>query len=297
MTGLSSNEAGRYVSKEEGSVLIYISSYPRSGNTWVRILIRHYFDRRSSSIYPEPTGDPNLVQDEDGSFGPAFSEYQTQYPPITTRRRLVNGCGPILTEELRRHLGASDEHFFLKTHELPYEKYCDGECVIHLVRHPGAVFWSYYNYLLDFEVTSPNLTKEDVIKGQVPFGSWSEYTERWLECGEVLGDRFLIYSYEQLSCGEAEFCEKVSSLTGLPIRREIGSYPPFEHWRDRFSPKLFRSGKVDEWKSHLSGSQLELVKRLHNSTVEKLGYELDDTLVTKSKSWIRSLRARLAELI
>ena len=254
--------------------MIYLSSYPRSGNTWMRHLIRHYFDRRSASLYREEKGAPNLLKNEDGSFGPAFSEYQTQYPPITTRLRLVNRCGPILSKQLRCHLGASDEHFFLKTHELPYERYFNGECIIHLVRHPGAVFWSYYNYIRDNEPeVAPNLTIEDVTKGQVPFGSWNKHNERWLECGKALGDRFLIFSYEQLASGEAKFCEKVSSLTGLPIRRDVGSFPRFEHWH-RTAPALFRRGKVEEWKSHLSESQLELIELLHGSIMDKLGYTL-----------------------
>jgi len=122
------------------------------------------------------------------------------------------------------------------------------------------------------------LVMEDVIKGKVPFGSWSEYNERWLECGETLEDRFLLYSYEQLSEGEADFCEKVSSLTGLPVRREFGSFPKFDHWH-RFAPKLFRSGQVDEWASHFSLSQLKLIELFHGPTMGKLSYELDQQLL------------------
>jgi hypothetical protein len=256
-------------------LLIYLSSYPRSGNTWVRVLTRFYFDRRSSSIYPEEKGDPNLERNEDGSFGPAFSEYQAQYPPIVTRKRLVNGCAPILSEEFRQHLGSLDEYFFLKTHELPFNRYFDGEYVIHLTRHPGAVFWSYYNFLRDNEPEiAANLTLEEVIKGNVPFGSWSTYNEQWLECSQVLGDRFLLYSYEQLSLGEANYCEKVSSLTGLPICVDFGTSPDFDYWH-RFAPKLFRRGEVNEWQSHFLPSQLKLIKLFHDPTMEKLGYELD----------------------
>ena len=260
-------------------MLIYISSYPRSGNSWVRILVRHYLDRRSSSIYREESGDPNLVINQDGSFGPAFSEYSAQYPPIVTRKRLVNGCEPLLSDEFRQYLGESEECFFLKTHELPFREYFKGEVVIHLVRHPGAVFWSYYNFIKDNQPEmAPFLVMEDVIKGKVPFGSWSEYNERWLECGETLEDRFLLYSYEQLSEGEADFCEKVSSLTGLPVRREFGSFPKFDHWH-RFAPKLFRSGQVDEWASHFSLSQLKLIELFHGPTMGKLSYELDQQLL------------------
>ncbi|MCB0213614.1 MAG: sulfotransferase domain-containing protein, partial [Anaerolineae bacterium] len=212
-------------------MLIYLSSYPRSGNTWMRHLLRHYFDQRATSIYPEGEESTNLIQNEDGSFDPYFSEYKSQYFPSITRRRLVNGCIPLLTEEFRSQMGASDEYFFLKTHELPYDRYFEGEYVLHLVRHPAAVLWSYYNFLRDFEATiAPNVTMEDTIKGQTPFGSWSAYNEQWLECGQALGDRFWLYSYEKLVSGEGEFCKILSSMTDLPIYQEIGSFPSFDHW-------------------------------------------------------------------
>lgn len=240
----------------------------------MRHLIRHYFDRRSSSLYREEKGAPNLIRKEDGSFGPSFSEYQTQYPPVTTRLRLVNDCGPILSEDFRRQLAASDEHFFLKTHEHPYRRYFDGEYVIHLVRHPGAVFWSYFNYICDNEPgLTPNITLGDVIKGRVPFGSWSEHTQQWLDCAQQYGDRFLILPYEKLASSEADCCEEISTLVGLPIHREFGSFPRFNYWH-RTAPTLFRSGELGEWKSHFSEADLELVRRLHYPTMERLGYRL-----------------------
>ncbi len=41
-------------------MLIYLASYPRSGNMWVRNLINHYFDRCASSIYREGDEGSNL---------------------------------------------------------------------------------------------------------------------------------------------------------------------------------------------------------------------------------------------
>ena len=125
-------------------MLIYLSSYPRSGNTWVRNLLRHYFGYRSASVYPEPQGAPNLEVRPDGSCE-VFSFYELTAIPGSRLPMLVNNCGQILSEDLRRQLGASDERFFLKTHELPFGSYVPGEYVVHLVREPGAVCWSYYN--------------------------------------------------------------------------------------------------------------------------------------------------------
>lgn len=85
-------------------MLIYLSSYPRSGNTWVRHLIRHYFGYRSASIYPEPQGAPNLEIQADGSFE-LFSYYELPHQPGSRLPMLVNNCSSILSPEVRQQLG------------------------------------------------------------------------------------------------------------------------------------------------------------------------------------------------
>lgn len=259
------------VSSLPGARLVYIASYPRSGNTWARNLVQHYFDRYVSSVYEE-AGTVNLEQNPDESFRPMFVDYRTEHPPYLVHPAVVNGSGRLFSENFRNHLTRLGEYFFVKTHELPFDRYFDREAVIYMVRHPAAVLWSYYNFLRDYEGgVQAGLTLEQVIKGEVVFGSWSAHVERWLERAQTLGDRFVVIKYEQLAVDQLEFCGRVSQLTGLPKRQVKNEFPGFDFW-SRQSPKFYRSGHKDEWRKHFSAAQLQLLYRLHGPTMATLGY-------------------------
>jgi hypothetical protein len=255
-------------------VLIYLSSYPRSGNTWVRQLVRHYFGYQAASIYPELQGAPNLEVRADGTYD-LFSEYDVPYPPGTIRRMLMNACGPVLSEQLRQELGQSQEVFFLKTHELPFKRYFEGEYVLHIMREPGAVFWSYYNFLRNNEPSFyANLSLNKVIKGRVPFGSWSEHAREWLAAGEQLGARFSLYTYEDLSeKPEPTFCDHVTAFTGVPYRMTKRPLPKLEHWHEQ-APTLYRKEKSAEWKSHFTAAQLHRILKYHGPMIRYFNYDI-----------------------
>jgi hypothetical protein len=271
-------------------MLIYLSSYPRSGNTWVRHLIRHYFGYRSASIYPEPQGAPNLEYQVDGSYE-LFSYYELPQQPGSRLPMLVNNCSSILSPALREQLGQSEERFFLKTHELPFDRYFEGEYVLHLMREPGAVCWSYYNFLQKNRPAIANviLTLDGVIKGRVPFGSWSDHARAWLQARNKLGERFLMHKYEDLSAQpETEFCDLLASFTGLTYRIPKTPLPSLEHWHKQ-APNLYRKQKVSNWKSHFSAMQLHRILKRHGEMMQQLGYDTDE--------YQTSLRDRLLSLI
>jgi hypothetical protein len=223
----------------------------------------------------EEAGTVNLEQNPDESFRPMFVDYRTEHPPYLVHPAVVNGSGRLFSENFRNHLTRLGEYFFVKTHELPFEHYLDREAVIFMVRHPAAVLWSYYNFLRDYEgASAASLTLEQVIKGEVVFGSWSAYMERWLERGQSLGDRFVLIKYEQLVADQMEFCRLVARLTGLTKRQVKNEFPGFDFW-SRQAPQFYRSGNKDEWRKHFSNAQLQLLRRLHGPMMTKLGYRLD----------------------
>jgi len=186
----------------------------------------------------------------------------------------VNDCGPVLSELLRLELGRSEEVFFLKTHELPFERYFDGEYVLHIMREPGAVFWSYYNYLRKNEPSLyADLSLDNVIEGQVPIGSWSDHACKWLAAGKRLGERFSLYTYEDLSeKPDPVFCDHVRAFTGIPYRLTAQPLPALEHWHEQ-APTLYRKDARSKWREHFSESQLRRIHRLHGKTMRRFNYD------------------------
>lgn len=270
-------------------MLVYLSSYPRSGNTWVRHLIRHYFGYRSASIYPEPQGAPNLDVRPDGSYE-LFSYYELPHKPGSRLPMLVNNCSSILSPQLRGELSAAEECFFLKTHELPFDQYFAGEYVVHLMREPGPVCWSYYNFLRKNEPRQfANLSLNRVIKGRVPFGAWSDHARAWLAAGEQLGPRFWMHPYEDISTQpETAFADRLAAFTGLTYQVPKKPLPALEQWHQQ-APTLYRKEKESRWRSNFTAAQLHRVLKYHGEMMERLGYD--------TAAYQTTLRDRLKSLV
>jgi hypothetical protein len=223
-------------------------------------------------VYPEPQGAANVIVHADGGVE-MFSYYEVTHTPGVIRPMLANGCGPLLSPEFRGQLAESQERFFLKTHEPPFEAYWPGEYVVHLVREPGAVFWSYYNYLRKNEIRhAESLTLDAVIAGQVPLGSWSEHSRAWLATRAAMEQRFLLCSYEELSEQETRVCDIIAGFSGLSYPKNIKPLPPLEHWHKQ-APNLYRKQPVAEWGSHFSAEQLDRIAKDHGGVMRQLGYD------------------------
>lgn len=234
-------------------MLVYLASYPRSGNTWTRELLEHYFQHPTGSIYVAKT---RVELTERYGAGLVIPQHPAGF----------------LTRELRQRMAEDDRVLLLKTHALPFGEYFAGEKVIHIVRHPGAALWSYQHYLRDERLQAVEL--DGLLRGYYGFGSWSQHTEQWLGVATALGPDYFRFTYEGLHEGEEGYCTGVARLTGLPICQPLGSFPPFEHWH-ALRPTLARSGKRDEWQANFTERQHRLLLELHGPTMGKLGYAVE----------------------
>lgn len=233
-------------------MLIYLASYPRSGNSWSQAIVKHYFKLRNYSVYAADARKGLLTQ-----FGAGL-------PPAAT----VDDA-TFLIPLLRQRIAVSDDIFIVKTHEPPFDQFFTGEKVIHIVRHPGAALWSYLHYLRDVEGIKADL--EGIIQGEYGFGSWSVHTNQWLTAGHVLGSNYMRYSYEQMHEHEAAVSAQLASFLGRPLLEPVGSLPGFEHYHKR-RPNLARRGSPDEWQVHFTPAQHSLLLKVHGATMHELGY-------------------------
>ena len=150
--------------------VVWIASYPKSGNTWVRFLLHHY-------LWGEPRNSLDL------------------------NRRI-----PDLHRPAGR-IDTSSERLFVKTHfaltdTLPYLAMSDRAIVI--TRHPKDVLLSGLNYARLEQATQPDTAayaRAFIDNGGDPawikmgFGTWAQHAESW-----TTTDRFpvLVTSYEAL---------------------------------------------------------------------------------------------------
>ena len=143
---------------------LFLVSYPRSGNTWLRFLL-------ANALRP----------DEPATFG--------------TMARLV----PDVYDEPDAVLRKLPRPRSLKSHE-PYDpRY---RSVVYLVRNPVDVAASYYHYLIKMRVLEEGFDRNRFVQAFVEgsldgFGPWGDHVAGWLDARE--GDeRFVCLRYEDL---------------------------------------------------------------------------------------------------
>ena len=122
--------------------IIWLASYPRSGNTFLRTVLWHCFGLRSASVYPNDLGG---------------------------KQELANYVGHIEhgpNQPIRFQMGGLP---LLKTHELPP----DDHPAIYVVRDGRAAsvsLWQFNKRKIPFQA---------IIAGQLSFGTWSNHLAAW----------------------------------------------------------------------------------------------------------------------
>lgn len=277
-------------------MIVYIASYPRSGNSWVQQLITWQFRRLTTSVYPTKLPDSwgiRVVPEAPGLDVRALlwnewtALYDSRQPDCErkpTHRFIMPGCMPLLTTKNRQRLAGEKEIFFIKTHELPFSEYFEGERVIQVVRNPGAACWSYYHTLLLADAMERSAlgvqdgdykTLTDVVRGDVKFGSWTNYHRAWEETAAVLGGLYLLVSFEGLGEHQTECCRIIEQFSGARLLlREHLSFEQIHAMSHTGKP----SGQALGWERHYFKHQLDLLWELHGEIMERFGYLTDDSL-------------------
>jgi len=219
------------------SPVTWLASYPRSGNTLLRIILKRCFGLTSQSVY------------DDEEFSDAAL-------------RDVVGHETVGDDPARFLRQAQDERrrLYIKTHELPPG---DRHPVIYVMRDGRAAVVSYIHFLR--EILKRDVTARDVICGRVGV-SWSRHVRAW-----TLPPRpgTLVLRYEDLAIGEAGTLKKISAFIGVPQRQA------FDISFDRLhalAPNFFRSGSNRKNIAELDSETEQLFEQMHGSTLRALGY-------------------------
>ena len=307
-------------------MIIYIASYPRSGNSLTQRTIITHFERPITALNPKSRraefyakGGEGLVKNwrcnarrtsnkeeiwlvlwnklNDKIFkrydlNKWIALYDLNVAPYSKNCRfLLPGCKNVLTPKNRQILAADrNSHIFIKTHQLPYKKYFEGEYVIQPIRHPGAVLWSYYN-LIKAEHIDTAITLEQVIEGKVITGSWSNYHQKWSQAIPLLNGRLIRIRFEDLIVDQIKACERISEIIGLRYN-QANKMPSFEELRKK-DPHHFRAGKATGWEEHYTDKQIQLLRKIHGSTMQQLGYKIDSSSLKNTNIPSKSVLSKL----
>ncbi|MEO0407441.1 MAG: sulfotransferase domain-containing protein, partial [Cyanobacteria bacterium P01_A01_bin.135] len=238
---------------------VFLASYPRSGNSWMRLLLSSYV-----------IGSRDTIHSFEQSCRVVAEIYESSVEALSrmARPRLI------------------------KTHSAFDPKL---PRVIYIARDARDVAVSYYYYHRKFvkkEIPFSDFLRKFNLGQLDEFGIWSDHVNSWLDGGGESPD-FLVVKYEDLKRDAAEQLENVVKFIWGSVNSErvsqaveaaeLSNLQAGEKRFDWFpgsddNVRFFRSGNVGDWESHFSEVDLETFVKLHGSALTRLGYVPADKL-------------------
>tara|TARA_Y100000996_G_C22473619_1_gene623190 strand:- start:181 stop:1011 length:831 start_codon:yes stop_codon:yes gene_type:complete len=275
-------------------MIIWLASYPKSGNTWVRLFLDYLLSSNK---------DFNINDNVIGQF-PIRSHFLTLSENINDQDEFAKYC-----IEAQQKLNLDNKQKILKTHNAFWnwgggkytftnEKNTLG--VIYIVRDPRNIITSVLNYFhkknyyeaLEFMKENKVLGgNEDEIGLPTIIGSWSNHYKSW----KKFKKNFLIIKYENLLENPLEEFSKITNYlknisdfkfenNNILKAIEECSFDNMSKQEDRFgfndnskrnkklNKKFFNLGPSNKWQDILDKEIQEEIEKLFNSEMKELGY-------------------------
>ncbi len=227
-------------------MLIWIASYPRSGNTLMITALSEGWGTQSTSVFDRV----------DGPDGPTRTP-AIDHPQINECRR---ADGPrMLKTHLKAHADSPDPAIFLVR---------DGRDSVvsyaHFVQDRPAKARPRFAEGRDFDELVMFLIEE----GSRPFGTWSESVASWTQRRAPTE----IVRYESLRDDPLFVTRQAVSALGVELGEPVGRMPSFDQMHAS-NPLVVRAGRVGDWRRELPDRAIERFAELHGETLVELGYE------------------------
>ena len=280
--------------------IVWLTSYPKSGNTWLRYLISNYFYNTEKSF------DFNIIRKID-KF--PSEKYFNDITPLEKKEILKD------PKKISKHWIPSQINFqkkindfvFFKTHTpliVLDNNYFTSEdvslAIIHIVRDPRDVALSYSNFTnksidetINFLITKKLFIRHTSDKHSLDFdmlGSWSLHYTSWRD-GLIKIPRILIRYEDLLEKPHLEFSNLIKFLSKIlnievsekqiNFSLESSSFKNlsknekvtgFSENNAQNNKNFFNIGKKNQWESKLGCSQVKKIEKSFLIEMGHLGY-------------------------
>lgn len=271
--------------------IIWLASYPKSGNTWLRAFLANYL---ANAATPVPIND--LPRHVLGDNLILHYEQLTGTPASELNDKDFNRLRPKVHEWLAR---SRPEAVFVKTHSVmrniagvPLITPPATAGAVYVVRNPLDVAVSFAHH---YQVTYGRAVESLCTEGYVlppssglcrqHLGSWSHHVGSWTE---PPGPRPHVLRYEDMLAAPTKVFGGLVRFLGLPkdsarLKRAID----FSSFRElsgqerttRFvearpdgRSRFFRAGQIGAWRQVLTEAQAEELVEKHRNAMVKMGY-------------------------
>jgi len=285
--------------KDTKKGIIWLASYPRSGNTWTRAFLHSL-----ATVMRDPAAEEiDINRIEEGSVvenaAALFPRFLNKPVGLASRAEIA-AARPWVQAALVESAGQA---MYVKTHNAnaldhgtPLINMGVSLGAIYLVRNPLDVAISYAHLngtdidtMIEMMATPGFGIGRDTVNGidrvHVVIGSWSENVASWTEPPHPA---VLVVRYEDLlENPEAGFLKVARHLQMKPTRAELRraiALSRFERLRgledrdgfaerpERSHEAFFREGRAGQWRERLSADQVARIVARHGPLMKRFGY-------------------------
>ena len=270
--------------------IVWLASYPKSGNTWVRIFLSNYLMNRQE---PMPINQVNQIGVGDSVARMydlvAKGDLDKDDPLATLRLR---------GQVLRGIVANNADVNLVKTHNIRSSAFGTElipanitRSAVYIMRNPLDMAVSYarhYGMTIDHAIESisrsDNITAADSGTVRQFLGSWTEHVNSWTSRSDY---PVCVLRYEDMLDAPEENFTKLLEHLGVPVEADrldrairFSSFDEVSKQEDEggFKEKSFKAerffvaGRAEQWRDSMTEEQIETVKSHHRSTMKYFGY-------------------------
>ena len=241
---------------------VFLASYPRSGNTWLRFQLVEILAGRSAEF-----DNVNRLIPEMGIHGKTPA--------------LLPGGGRLI-----------------KTHE-PYRS--NYKRAIYVYRDLRDCMLSMYSRETELRLIHMDLETflPLFLRGTASgFGSWQDHVNSWLSCPLPKRGDMCVIRFEELRKNPADALAEITDFLGVRVDRGVIEAAVANNTLDRMKEKekrsvnlpksnteegrFVRKGSIGGWRARLTEDQIRLVDQYAGPLLERLGYPTAKTLLEET---------------
>ncbi|GJM41133.1 MAG: sulfotransferase [Ardenticatenaceae bacterium] len=276
------------------SKIVWLASYPKSGNTWVRIFLNNYI------LDGDTPADINEMPEGLHSSTRVLFDRLTGVESSDLTAAEIDRIRPYMYKQWAIE---SNEMLFAKVHDAwqwndegkPIFPKAATQTAVYILRNPLDIVASlanHYNLTLDKAIEtladdSHSLAKSTKkLNRQLPqfVGSWHAHVVSWTQQTEI---PVHIIQYETLRQQPEQTFQQLIQALGLPqdqhrLEKAI-RFSSFDQLKQQetavgfierrpHSPMFFRQGKSSGWQNELNPQQIARVCQNHSKTMQAFGY-------------------------
>ena len=276
-------------------MITWIASYPKSGNTWMKLFLKSYFSSENKSFSINSKTD-DFFNIETFPVSKKFNELNIDYKNFADiAKNWIN---------MQSLINLNNKNNYIKTHNamcsINNHNFTDNENTlgaIYIVRDPRDIAVSYSAFLdlkldetIDF-MLSPSCFEEDIFENvrykksimgnwAYHYNSWKNYNSREviiIKYEDMLNDPKMTFlkvlsflnKIDNIKINKQKMAKAIDQTTFKNLQ-ELEEKEGFDE--NPSNKSFFRKGKEGEWKKILDKDQQQRIEKEFKNEMKELGY-------------------------